>query len=299
MGGVYTLEKQTLAQFTPELRFGDDDYVLKLDALGAKYPNRFYGIGNRPDSNVYDTYTDCYLRADVDFRVRPFARDSALAPIYVGAHYSAAWSAIHDVAPHEHGQDGLFAQLDDRGERPVFASGIGPSLAWDSRDGLNWPRSGSFVDFKATAYEPWLGSDVRYRRLLLDARRYQPLWFGHILAMRLVLQSVWGQVPFQRLPQLGGASMFRGWFAGQLRAPSLFAVEFEYRLPIRERWALVAFGSAGRVADKLGSLAPRGLHVAGGGGLRFSVDRRDRVNIRLDLAYGDAFYQYLQFREAF
>jgi hypothetical protein len=30
-----------------------------------------------------------------------------------------------------------------------------------------------------------------------------------------------------------------------------------------------------------------------------SVDRRDRVNVRLDLAYGDSFYPYLQFREAF
>jgi hypothetical protein len=29
------------------------------------------------------------------------------------------------------------------------------------------------------------------------------------------------------------------------------------------------------------------------------VDRHERVNIRLDLAYGNSFTPYLQFREAF
>jgi hypothetical protein len=41
------------------------------------------------------------------------------------------------------------------------------------------------------------------------------------------------------------------------------------------------------------------IKAAGGAGLRFSVDKRDRTNIRLDLAYGDSFYPYVQFREAF
>jgi hypothetical protein len=299
LGGVYTLEKQTLAQLTPELRFGDDDYVLKLDALGAEYPNRFYGIGNAPRADVYDKYTDCYMRGELDFRVRPFSRQSVLASLYIGGHFSAAWSNVRDTRPQDDAHASTFESIDNPGERPLFAAGFGPSLAWDSREGLNWPRGGSFVELKATAFGPWLGSDVRYQRLQLDARRYQPLWFSHVLAMRLVAQSAWGDVPFQRLPQLGGAGMFRGWFAGQLRGPRLFAIELEYRLPIRERWALVAFGSAGRVGEQLRSFSLKGFHVAGGGGLRVSVDRRDRVNIRLDLAYGDAFYPYLQFREAF
>ncbi|HEY6881815.1 MAG TPA: BamA/TamA family outer membrane protein, partial [Polyangiales bacterium] len=299
LGGVYTLHKQVMGQFTPELRFGDDDYVLKLDVLGAKYPNRFYGIGNDPRDDLYDKYTDCYLRGELDFRVRPFSRESFFGSLYLGGHYSSAWSNIHDVRPGERGDPSMFAQINDPGERPVFSSGFGPTLAWDSRDGINWPRGGSFIELRATAYEPWMGSDVSYRRLLLDARRYQPLWLDHILAMRFVSQTVWGDVPFQRLPQLGGAGLFRGWFSGQLRGKLLIAVEAEYRVPIGPRFAAVLFGSAGRVAEERRSMSLKDLRVAGGGGLRVSVDRRDRVNIRLDLAYGDSFYPYLQFREAF
>ncbi len=298
-GGVYTLHKQTLLQLTPELRFGDDDYVLKLDLLAAKYPNRFYGIGNDPNAGMYDTYTDCYARGELDFRLRPFAREHVLRPLFVGAHYSSAWSAIRDVKAGHPDHESMFAQINDPGERALFASGVGVSLAWDSRDGLNWPRNGNFIELKGTAFDPTFGSDVRYQRLVLDARRYQPLWWEHVLAMRFVLQSVWGDVPFQRLPQLGGASMFRGWYSGQLRGRQLIAVEAEYRMPLGKRWAVVAFGSAGRVTESLRSNWLRDIHVAGGGGLRFSVDKRDRVNIRLDLAYGDDFYPYLQFREAF
>jgi hypothetical protein len=298
LGGVYTLEHQTLVQFTPDLRFGDDQYVLKLDVLGAKYPNRFYGIGNEPNTDLYDTYTDCYARADLDFRLRPFARDSLFRPIFVGAHVNTAWSNVNDVEAGEDGA-GMFQQVNDRGEHELFAAGIGPSLAWDSRNRLNWPTEGSFVEAKATLFEPGLGSQVRYQRLHFEARRYQPLWFSHVLAMRFVTQAAWGDVPFQRLPQLGGASMFRGWYSGQLRGRRLLAVELEYRWPIRERWAVVAFGSAGRVSEDLRSLSFKGLHVSGGAGLRFSVDRHERVNIRLDLAYGNSFTPYLQFREAF
>jgi hypothetical protein len=299
LGTVYTLENQILAQLTPELRFGDDDYVLRLDLLGAKYPSRFYGISNEPSERVYDTFTDCYARGELDFRARPFHRGHPFESLYLGGHYGAAWSEIYDARPADSRFASTFAGLDNPGERPLFASGIGPSVAWDSRDSLNWPNRGSFVDVRATTFEPWLGSDVRYRRLLVDARRYQPLWLDHVLALRAVAQSVWGDVPFQRMPQLGGAGMFRGWYTGQLRGPRLIAIEAEYRAPLTKRLAVVVFGSVGRVGEHVRALDLKGLHLAGGGGLRFSVDKYDRVNIRFDVAYGDSFRPYLQFREAF
>src|ERR1700750_1943386 len=117
MGGVYTLNKQVMGQFTPELRFGDDDYVLKLDVLGAKYPNRFCGIGNEPNNDVYDKYTDCYLRGELDFRTRPFSRDSFFGSLSLGGHYSSAWSQIHDVRPGERGDPSMFAMINDPGEK--------------------------------------------------------------------------------------------------------------------------------------------------------------------------------------
>ncbi|MFT3924915.1 MAG: BamA/TamA family outer membrane protein [Myxococcales bacterium] len=293
MGAVYTLNKQIMGQITPDLRFGNDDYVLRADLAGARYPSRFFGIGNDNKRDDYSPFTDRYFRGDIDFKLRPFNEGHGMRSLFVGVNYAGLWSSMRD------GNGDKLKEVHDRGEREFVASGLGPTLTWDSRDSLSWPNKGSFAEAKSTFFDPILGSDIRYRRLALDLRHYQRLWLDHVLALRFVSQSVWGEVPFQRLPQLGGPSLFRGWYGGQLRDRLLIAVEAEYRLPITKRWAAVAFGSVGRVASSVKHFDMRDLHVAGGGGIRFSVDKRDRVNIRLDLAYGDEFYPCLQFREAF
>ncbi len=299
LAGIYTLEQQMIAQVVPELRFGDDDFVLRFEMLGTKFPSRFYGIGDQVGPNVYDTFTDRYLRTGLEARVRPFAVGSLLRDIYVGAEYKSTWSAPQDPRPRKASQQSVFDRMKDPGEREQFSSGIGPILAWDSRDGLNWPLAGSYVEVKSLFNEPWLKSTVRYQTMTLDARRYQPLWFSHILALRFVHRSAWGGLPFQQLPQLGGANLFRGWYAGHLRDRHLTAIETEYRVPIRERWAVVGFGSVGQVAARASDYAPSKLRAAGGAGLRFAIDVETRTNIRLDVAYGESVQFYVQFREAF
>jgi hypothetical protein len=299
VAGIYTLEHQLITQVVPELRFGDDDFVLRLEMLGTKYPSRFYGIGNDPKSKTYDEFTDCYLRTGLDGKVRPFARGSLLESLYIGLRYKSYWSSIRDAHPSKKNAESVFDQVDDHGEHEYFTSGVGPSVAWDSRDGLNWPLSGSYVELSSLFFEPWLGSKLRYRQLGFDARTYLPLWASHILALRLVHQSTWGEVPFQQLPQLGGANLLRGWYSGQLRDHQMMALEAEYRLPLGPRWALVGFGSAGQVGARVRNYSFKDMRLGGGGGIRFAVDTKDRTNVRLDVAYGDRLQFYVQFREAF
>jgi hypothetical protein len=299
LAGIYTLEHQVVTQLVPELRFGDDDFVLRLELLGTKYPSRFYGIGNDPDSKVFDEFTDCYVRTGLDARARPFARGHPLENLYFGLRYKSYWSNIGDVEPNHKSDGSVFDTLTDKGEHEYFTSGVGPTVAWDSRDGLNWPLSGSYVELSGVFYEPWLGSKLRYQQAGFDARTYLPLWAQHILALRFVHQSVWGQVPFQQLPQLGGANLLRGWYSGQLRDHQMIAFEAEYRVPLSLRWALVGFGSAGQVARHVRNYSFKDMRLGGGGGIRFAVDTKNRTNVRLDVAYGDRVQFYVQFREAF
>lgn len=299
VGAVYTLERQIIAQVVPELRFGDDDFVLRLELLGTKFPSRFYGIGNDVSSSVYDKFTDRQLRGGFDARLRPFPVGSPLRNVFTGIEYKSIWSSPIDSRPRKDSQESVFAQVDDAGEREQFSSGLGPVLAWDSRDGLNWPLSGSYVEAKALFNEPWLNSSLRYRAVSFDARRYQPLWASHILALRFVHRSSWGDTPFQQLPQLGGANLFRGFYAGQLRGRQLSVFEAEYRLPVGARWAFTGFGSVGQVAGRVIDYSPRQVRAAGGAGLRFAIDVETRTNIRVDAAYGDGFQFYVHFREAF
>jgi hypothetical protein len=285
--GIYTTRKQTVAGSTSELHFRDDRWVLWQDSRYVDWPDRFYGIGNHTKVSDRKDYTDHYAQAETEFLRRVHSR------LYAGVRHHLRLSDSQDE------QEG--GVLDGRplGIGRAWWHGLGAALAWDTRQGLFWPERGSLLHADATFYREWLGSDFSAVLLRTDLRHYQPLWLDHVLALRFVAAAVVGDVPLQLMPALGGPLLFRGWYQGRLRDRVLSAVELEYRLPLTPRWALVGFGSVGRVASRVSEMTPRGLHVAGGAGARFAVEPTGRANVRLDLSYGDSFYVYLQFREAF
>jgi hypothetical protein len=286
--GIYTTRKQTILGASHELHFADDRLVLWQELRYIDWPDRFYGIGNDTRAKDREDYTDHYWQLESEAQFRTVSR------LYVGLRHLLRVSETRDQEA-----DGALSTQSPRGVGRVVWSGTGPLLLWDTRQGLFWPEAGSLLRADVTFYRPWLGADFSAEVMRLDLRHYQPLWWGHVLALRLMSSGVTGDPPFQLLPALGGATLFRGWFLGRLRDRVLLASELEYRVPLSLRWSVVGFGSLGRVAPRVGELSLRGLHGAGGAGVRFAVRPESRANFRLDAAYGDEFYVYFQFREAF
>jgi hypothetical protein len=71
----------------------------------------------------------------------------------------------------------------------------------------------------------------------------------------------------------------------------MFATQAEYRLnmpskKILERFGLVFFGGFGGVGSKFSDIGWGDLLPAGGGGLRFRLTNKDKVNFRFDYAIG-------------
>lgn len=286
--GVYTTRRQTIAGASYELHLADDRFVVSQEYRFIDWPDRYYGIGNDTRAEDREDYTDHYSQLESETVGRVWKR------LYVGLRHHFRVSETHDVPP-----GGTLA-----GERPLGVgrllwSGIGPVLSWDTRQGLFWPQGGSLLRADAVMHRPWLGADFSASLLRLDLRHYQPIWRDHVLALRLVWFGATGEAPFQLLPALGGHTLFRGWFLGRLRDRVLLAAEAEYRIPLSARWSVVGFGSLGRVAARVSELSPKGLRGTGGIGGRFAVRKESRANFRLDLAYGDEFSVYFQFREAF
>lgn len=286
--GVYTLRKQTIAGGSYELHFADDRYVFLQDFRYIDWPDRFYGIGNRTRDKDREDFTDHYFHLESEFDYRVWSR------MYLGLRHQFRVSETLDLK-----RDGVLATEKPLGVGQLFWSGLGPVLLWDTREGLFWPKSGSLLRADAMVYQRWLGADFNGTLLRLDLRHYQPIWRDHVLALRLLSAGAVGDLPFQVLPSLGGQALFRGWFLRRLRDRVMLAAEAEYRIPITPRWAVVAFGSVGRVARRVDRLSFRRLRGAGGAGLRFAVRKESRANIRLDVAYGDEFSVYFQFREAY
>ena len=71
----------------------------------------------------------------------------------------------------------------------------------------------------------------------------------------------------------------------------MFATQAEYRLtlPPRKilgRFGLVAFGGVGGVAAEFSDLSWDSLLPAGGGGIRFRLTNKNKINFRVDYGVG-------------
>jgi hypothetical protein len=78
------------------------------------------------------------------------------------------------------------------------------------------------------------------------------------------------------------------------------ALEVEYRYPLIWRFSGVAFAGLGAIAGAVDELVGVPLRPAGGVGLRFAINQRERLNLRLDFGIGPGTYGfYFMVGEAF
>jgi hypothetical protein len=181
--------------------------------------------------------------------------------------------------------------------------GLGPSVTWDERDNVVNPGRGFYVDVRYSSYSKSLGSSVNYHRLLIDLRKYINVVpeHRHILAMEFYGNFIRGDAPFKELAELGGSRIMRGYYRGRYRDNYLTAFQTEYRMPVYKRLGMVAFAGLGKVYDPT-SVNFDHLHYSYGGGLRLNINKRERLNLRMDYALGDTHYLgyfYLGFAESF
>jgi hypothetical protein len=254
----------------------------------SRFPDYFWGIGNGAASSAKEPYTPVYLLADLAplFRVAP--------GLYLGPSLRLQHASMKRVAP-----DGQLASGSVTGAEGGTTAQLGASAEWDTRDSTLYPRSGALLRVDLRRADPALGSDFEFGLMRLDARRFFAIGApGHVLALQAVLELRSGDPPFYDMGKLGGGELMRGWYAGRYRDRQLWSAQAEYRLPLVWRMGAVAFGSAGAVAHDASGLADT-LRLAGGGGLRVAFSDRVPINLRLDVAYGNATSVYFGLGEAF
>ena len=119
-----------------------------------------------------------------------------------------------------------------------------------------------------------------------------------ILALEGTAVITMGNAPFFNMAQLGGTRRLRGYFEGKFRDKHLLLAQAELRQEGFGRFGGVAFAGMGTVFGSAGeSLEWR---PNGGIGLRYQLDKKQKLNIRADYGFGvksQGFY--LTFGEAF
>lgn len=292
LGVAYTQNRQVLFYLPFQIFYDRDTYYLNGEAGFYRYNYFFFGTGQR------DAPRELF---GVDFpriRINAFRRVARSLPagkLYAGLRYQYEDYRVNDVKP-----GGLLASGTVPGGRGSRLSGAGLGLFFDSRDRVFFPARGVVADLAYLHQAEFLGGNVRFDRYTADVSSYHRLHRRAILALNYFVSVTRGAAPFNAMTLLGGTRRMRGYYEGRYRDQNGALVQGELRFDLVGRLGGVVFGSVGLLGDERRLLRADDPKWAGGGGLRFTLNRPDHLNIRLDYGLGrQSTGLYLTIGEAF
>jgi outer membrane protein assembly factor BamA len=286
----FTQNKQFVAEAGCNLFTRGERYNVEGVLGWRQFPEYWWGLGNAAPEAAKELYDATRTEADIR------ATRQVAPHLFLGLRYR-----LQFVSRLQGDAGSLIETLPFTGNAGGLSSGIGPSVSYDSRRNVLNPRRGSYLHFSALAFQRWTGSEFNFLRAELDARHYFPLRKGRdVLALQAY--GIWspGAPPFRLMGLLGSDRELRGYYQGRYRDRHYAAVQAEYRLHIAWRLGATAFAGVGDVfgPDSQNSLSA--LKPNAGGGIRFMMDKKDQVNLRLDFAVGrQSTGFYIAFGEAF
>ncbi|MDB4292228.1 BamA/TamA family outer membrane protein [Maribacter sp.] len=288
LGVSYTTKKQLLI-FAPFEIYKDDERWRMEGELGYyRFFYNFFGLGIDSEKENEEVY-------EVNFpRLRLNVLREVLPNFSVGLGYE--FDSFGDLTIVE---EGALDNADVSGKRDGIVSNLGVLAFYDTRDNIFFPTKGWFLQGNFFTSSKLLGASFNYSKFELDSRFYQKVGKKQVLAANLFLANSSKSTPFYDLYYLG-SKRTRGFANRRFQDNAELSFVTEYRFPIKGRFGGVVFGSTGTVAPDLGKTLSSKFKNAAGAGLRYIVNKRDGVRIRVDYGYtneGGNFY--FTIKEAF
>jgi hypothetical protein len=287
----YTLENQYGAFVEHALYSDQNNWFLLGELRYQSFPLPFFGVGINTD------LSDEQRVAATQFVVKERILKKIKNNFYGGLELEynrtdnvrfGNPAAIHDTS-------GI------KGENGSANLGIGFGLVLDTPHNVLNVRNGYFSELAYLKSSRALGSDFGFGTLISDTRYFKSVRKDQVLAVQLLGQFSWGDVPFNQLSQLGGPNLLRGYYLGRFRDKNMLAAQLEYRfLPIplgfTNRIGAVVFASSGTVYNQYSELTLDNFKSAVGAGFRFLLFPKKDIYVRMDYELtreGNGFYIYI------
>ena len=280
--GSYTLNKQLVSLLSYNLFPKKGAYNLKGEFGYYQFSYDFFGIGKNASKDDIETFGVNYPRLEIN-ALKRFKQDW-----FFGLRYRFNDYEIVKVVP-----NGLLAASPIPGNSGAVISSLGTVAIFDNRDNVFATYHGLYIESSMMFNGNWLGSDFNYQRFTLDASTYFTDNKNRTLALNGYVMLINGEAPFNELALLGGSRRARGYYPGRFRDNQLWLLQAEYRFPILWWLGMAVFSSYGTVAQGSNDLTLQDFKWNYGGGLRFTLNKEDRINLRVDAAFGkdtSAFY---------
>jgi hypothetical protein len=277
VAGYYSTINQYAVAVVPRTFFGDNRWLASAELGLARIVDKYWGVGNDTPDLDSASYVANGGRALLELQMPfPISRVHRW-----GVLYDLEGAGIVDRRGNPLLQDSTLPGFDGG-----LLSGVGALMVWDSRDHVFFPTRGMFHQVRSTLFPPFLGSAFGFTSHEIDLRWYFPLRTDMLVAVQTYGAFTTGDVPFYRLPALGGENRMRGYYLGRYRDKDFVAVQVEYRGYVWGRFGVVAFAGAGQVMPRVADFRFGQLHYSGGAGIRFKFNEAEKVNLRVDMGFG-------------
>ncbi len=291
---TYTTLNQFIVNITPKLYSDNKKYFLYANLNIRKYPDYFYGTGNKSGSfKTGFTSTGVHLTVQPQYRINK--------NLYAGIQLGYKTERISQY-PDSGTTEFIYAEFGKSGWDKYQLLSMGINCTYDTRDNAFYPEKGVFLKTNMNSSPKLLPKSYQLIEAKVDFRTFIPLSPGSILAIQLYNSIIAGktEIPFQLLQSPGGADLMRGFRYGQYRDNWLILAQAEYRLSVYKRLKAALFVSTGDVIHIQNSEIDK-LKVSYGAGVRYRLNDA-RVHFRFDIAknnYGDKWQFYITATEAF
>ena len=162
----------------------------------------------------------------------------------------------------------------------VRSIGLGTYVEYDSRDNPFNSSSGRYFKLDALFNDEAIGSNTTYQSYGAAFRSYHRLTDSVVLAWELRGCQRGGTAPLWDACTI----KLRGFSATDYLAKVSSSGQIEARWQLSERWGVAGFAGAGYVGNSFNGIREREAIPSYGAGLRFTVLKAKKVNLRLDYA---------------
>lgn len=282
-----TQNKQIILTFPFELYFNENIWKIKGEISYYKYLYKFYGIGVDSKYSDIEFFQARYPRIRLDILKR-------FDKVFTGIRFR-----FDDLNIIEKGE--LLSSGPHTGKNGGASSGLGFLVQWDTRDYIYNPSKGLYMESEVFFNGQFVGSDFNYQRYSLDLSGYFRIADDHTAALQLYNASIQGDPIFYDMLFFGSPKILRGYQDRRFKDKNILVLQSEYRFPLYRRLQGVTFLSFGTVADEYRKLYTNPYKYSYGAGLRFVLNKKDRIRLRLDygLTKDEGGAMYLTVNEAF
>ena len=237
-------------------------------------PDYFYGIGNDTLNPNPSSFNYEYFKAV--FEVTKTIKQKH----FLGLKVDFMTTSISK-------ETGAFLNSEISGAKGGEMIGIGPVYRLDSRNNVNYPSRGTYAEFSALLFQKGGEIEYSFNMYNIDFRKYLNPVSDLIIAYQANLNVTTGDVPFYRMPAIGGKYNLRGISNKFMYIDkNCWFTQVELRKMLFWRLGAVAFTGVGNNfrtwdADIITNVKP-----IYGFGCRFQMVPRDMLNLRFDYSFG-------------